>query len=274
MVLSVAAQTEGVAKVVRLKGDARYTSGAGGAWQLVKLGTVLKPGSVIETSREKGAFVDLVLGDGTVATATPAGFNPFIPTSMSSSAVSYQPSAEQNIVRLWENSALGIDKLSTMQTGADAVSETQLDLKMGRITGNVKKMSAASRYEVKLPNGVAGIRGTFFDIMAEGVVRVMIGSMVLAWVDQSNATHTQVVGSGQQFDARSAQLTPISPSDISALNGTLPAMNVPHGHEDHQTMAPDRTIIRPSPVGPHGPPFTPPGPPPVIPPVGNGNGPG
>jgi len=198
MISTVAAQTPGVAKVVRIKGDARYTTG-GGSWQLVKLGTILKPGSVIETSREKGAFVDLVLGDGTVPTATPAGFKPFIPSSASSS-VSYRPSAEQNIVRVWENSALGIDMLTTTQTGADVVSKTHLDLNMGRIIGNVKKMSAASRYEVKLPNGVAGIRGTAYDIQIkpeikpEGVVvRVVVGSMVLAWVDDNNATHTQVV---------------------------------------------------------------------------------
>jgi hypothetical protein len=247
MVSTVAAQTEGVAKVVRLKGDARYTTG-GGAWQFVKLGTILKPGSVIETSREKGAFVDLVLGDGTVPTAAPPGFTPFIPTSMNTTV--YHPAAEQNIVRVWENSALGIDKLTTMQTGAEAVFETQLDLKMGRITGNVKKMSAASRYEVKLPNGVAGIRGTFYDILAEGIVRVLVGSMVLAWVDQNSATHTQVVGSGQQFDSRSAQLTPIASADLGALNAILPSMNAPRAEAEAHTVGYDKTIQHTSPVGP------------------------
>ena len=68
--------------------------------------------------------------------------------------------AEQNIVRMWENTLLGVDKLTFTQTGADVVTETQLDLKAGHIFGMVKKMSAASKYEVKIPNGVAGIRGT------------------------------------------------------------------------------------------------------------------
>ena len=56
-----------------------------------------------------------------------------------------------------ENSALGIDKLTSMDTGSDSVTETQLDLKAGHIMGSVKKLSAASKYEVKIPNGVAGI---------------------------------------------------------------------------------------------------------------------
>ena len=79
------------------------------------------------------------------------------------------------MVRIWENTLLGIDKLTETQTGADVVTETQLDLKAGHIFGTVKKMSAASKYEVKIPNGVAGIRGTVYDISAEGVVKVSVG---------------------------------------------------------------------------------------------------
>src|SRR5690349_24996818 len=102
---------------------------------------------------------------------------------MAAASSSYQPSVDQNVVRIWENSAVGIDKLTSMQTGAEAVTETQLDLKAGRITGSVKKMSAASKYEVKLPNGVAGIRGTTYDITADGLIKVYVGSVVVATVD-------------------------------------------------------------------------------------------
>ena len=64
--------------------------------------------------------------------------------------LSYQPSVEQNIVRMWENTLLGIDKLTVTQTGADEVTETQLDLKAGHIFGMVKKMSAG--FEVRGEN--------------------------------------------------------------------------------------------------------------------------
>jgi hypothetical protein len=226
MVSSVAAQSalDGAAKVVRKKGSARYTTG-NNVWQPLEVGAVLKPGTIVQTSNERGSYVDLVLGDGTAPVPQPAVYRPSIPSSAAMAAAasaSYQPSAQQNIVRIWENSALGIDKLTSLQTGADVVTDTQLDLKAGRVTGSVKKMSAASKYEIKLPNGVAGIRGTLFDISAEGVIKVVVGSVVSAMVDsKSGNVVTQVVMGGQQYDARSGQITPLSPTDQKALSGVF-----------------------------------------------------
>src|SRR3974390_3336961 len=164
MVSTVLAQNaaDGVATVIRIKGPARYTTG-NNTWQPLRQGMVLKPGTIIQTSTEQGSFVDLVLSDGAASVPSPALYHPSIPSSYTSLS-SYQPSSDQNVVRLWENSALGIDKISSMHTGADTVTDTQLDLKVGRVSGNVKKMSAASKYEIKLPNGVAGIRGTVYDV--------------------------------------------------------------------------------------------------------------
>ncbi|SRR5258707_10368864 len=213
MVSTLSAQTvtQGKAKVVRIKGHARYTTG-NNVWQPLSLGDVLKPGTVVQTSREKGDFVDLVLGDGNAAFLSDSSGEPQVTT-----AVSYQPKTEQNYVRIWENSLLGVDKLTAMDTGAGMVSETQLDLKQGHIFGNVKKMSAASKYEVKIPNGVAGIRGTTYDLTAEGVVKVSAGSVVLAFVGADGTVVTQVVVGNQQFDARSGKLAPLLPSDLQKM---------------------------------------------------------
>ncbi len=262
MISTVAAQTavEGVATVIRMKGPARYTTG-NNTWQALKKGMVLKPGSIVQTSTEKGSFVDLVLSEVGAAVPTPAIYQPNIPSSYTSSQA-YQPSAEQNVVRLWENSALGIDKLSTMQTGADNVSDTQLDLKVGRVSGNVKKMSSASKYEIKLPNGVAGIRGTLYDVTAEGVVRVFVGSVVLAWVDAKGNVVTQVVSGGQQYDARTGELTPLSQASMQNFDRLMVAMRYVQP-TPMATYVADKTVVHVSPVGP---PFHPPGPPPVIPP--------
>jgi len=71
-VSTAAAQTQGAAKVVRIKGSARYSTG-NNVWVPVKLGSVLKPGTVIQTGLERGAFVDLVLGDGEAPIAGGAG---------------------------------------------------------------------------------------------------------------------------------------------------------------------------------------------------------
>jgi hypothetical protein len=207
MVATVAAQNvvQGSAKVVRIKGSARYSTVAN-QWQPLKVGAVLAAGTVVQTGMDKGSYVDLVLGDGSGVIPVASGG---AGAASAADTLRYQPSAQQNIVRLWENTLLGIDKLTTTETGADVVTDTQLDLRAGRIFGSVKKMTAASKYEIKLPNGVAGVRGTIYDISADGVVRVLSGQVVVAWVAADGTVTTQVVNAGQQFDARSGQISPI-----------------------------------------------------------------
>ena len=184
MASSVAAQTanQGYAKVVHIKGNARYTTG-NNVWLPLKTGAKLKPGTIVQTA--PGSYVDLVLGEGDFpapsVTSTKAGSSGG-GGGGGGGGDQYQPNAEQNVIRIQEDSALGIDKLTTTETGTDTVSETQLDLQRGKIFGNVKKMSAASKYEVKIPNGVAGIRGTIYTVSAAGVVQVLVGSVVLAYV--------------------------------------------------------------------------------------------
>jgi hypothetical protein len=206
MVSTLAAQTvnQGAAKVVRLKGFVKYVAGPN-AGQLLKVGDIVKPGSVIQTAAK--SHVDLILGDGSAPVARP------VPGEM----LSYQPTAEQNLVRLWENTLLGVDKLAFTETGADVVTETQLDLKAGHIFGMVKRMSAASKYEVKIPNGVAGIRGTIYDISAEGLVKVLVGSVVLAYVGPDGTVVTQVIMGSQKFDARTGVLSQLSDLDKTGM---------------------------------------------------------
>ena len=74
--------------------------------------------------------------------------------------MSYKPSVEQNIVRLSGNTTLKIDTLTVSDTGVDTVSDTELDLQNGRIFSSVKKLSAESKYLIKFPNGIAGVRGS------------------------------------------------------------------------------------------------------------------
>src|SRR5438128_2994552 len=138
----------GKATVRSIRGQAQYAEGAN--WLPLNVGQILKPGSTVRTANE--SQVDLFM--------------------------------DQNgpVVRLTENTTLRLDKLSFEATGVDTIIETQLDLKSGRILGIVKKMAAASKYEIKTPNGVAGIRGTEYDITATSVVRVITGSLVVVYV--------------------------------------------------------------------------------------------
>jgi len=227
MVSSLTAQTviEGTAKVVRVKGPARFTTG-NNIWQPLKPGDVLKSGTIVQTGKEAKSFVDIVLNDPNASMPHAALYNPSAPASSMSSS---QPTASQNVVRIWENTALGIDKLTSQQTGNDVVSETQLDLRAGHITGIVKKMSAASRYEIKLPNGIAGIRGTTYDITSDGVLKVADGSVVIATVKTDAAGNTtsgqpQVVNGGWQFDARTDKMSELLPQDQSFFDKIIPTM--------------------------------------------------
>jgi len=206
MVSTLAAQTvnQDTVKVIRIKGAARYATGSN-AGQLLKVGDLVKPGSVIQTA--DNSRCDFLLGGGSAPAAQTA------PSSMSS----YTPAVEQNVVRMWENTLLGIDKLSVTKIGADEVTDTQLDLKAGHIFGTVKKMSAASRYEVKLPFGVAGIRGTVYDISAEGIVKVLSGTVVLAYTKPDGTVKTPRIGELQEFDYPTEELKPLPPADKKGM---------------------------------------------------------
>ena len=211
MVSTLAAQSDNQisAKVVRIKGSARYKVG-NEPWQTLKKGDVLKQGTIIETGMDNSQ-VDLAMGEGGGAPSAP----------VVATVLTHQASAEQNMVRIWQNSRLAIDKLTRTQTGADEVTETKLDLQAGHIFGSVKKLSAASTYEVKIPNGVAGIRGTTYDISAEGIIKVLVGSVYLAYMDAQGKPATQVIMGDQKFDLRTGVLTPLAESDKKGLMGLL-----------------------------------------------------
>ena len=71
MVSTVSAQTvQGVAKVVRIHGNARMTTG-NNVWQPLKVGALVNPGTVIQTAKD--SYVDLVLGDGDALVAKSGG---------------------------------------------------------------------------------------------------------------------------------------------------------------------------------------------------------
>src|SRR5258706_13459364 len=116
-VSTAAAQTQGAAKVVRIKGSAWYSTG-NNVWVPIKLGSILKPGTVIQTGLERGAFVDLVLGDGEAPIAGVSGAGG---GGGAGDSMFYQPNSEQNLVLVTGNSILAIDKLTSMETGADVV---------------------------------------------------------------------------------------------------------------------------------------------------------
>jgi hypothetical protein len=200
--------------VIRVKGMARYSSGDNN-WHPVRKGDVLKAGTIIQTGPK--ALVDIQLGDREAA-AAPVSYNP--------NSTMYAPEQmKANVVRIFENSALSVDKLAVDKTGAgDDVSDTQLDLRAGQIMGNVKKLSASSKYEVKIPNGVAGIRGTVYMISSSGVVNVLTGSVVIAIVGSDGTVTTRVVTAHESFDPATNTVTRLTEDQVKQLEIILQQM--------------------------------------------------
>lgn len=226
--LAAQAADEIGAKVIRIKGGAQYKVGTTG-WQQLKVGDVLKSGAVIQTAAN--SHVDLALEERFSHEAHPTPWQ----------GITFQPNVDQNYVRLWENTLLGIDTLTSTQTGAGEVTETQLDLKAGHIFGMVKKMSAGSKYEVKIPTGIAGIRGTVYDISAEGVIKVLSGSAVLAYVGPGGTQKTQVIMAMQMFDARTETLSELPYVDKCGME--LLVKKLPELVMTPTLFVPDKTVI-------------------------------
>ncbi|MCZ7638317.1 MAG: FecR domain-containing protein [Verrucomicrobia bacterium] len=120
-------------------GSARYSTD-GASWVDAKAGAQLAPGTVIRT--DSLGVVDLYLGkNGPYVRVTPD-------TEMTLKTLDIQGGAGETIVT------------------------TELGLKSGKLQGEVRKMSAASRYEIMTPVGTVGVRGTKYQVSARGGVLV------------------------------------------------------------------------------------------------------
>jgi len=202
MAFAQAAQV-GKAVVRGVRGAAEAS--VGGAWMALKVGEELMPGAVVRTANDSS--VDLYI--------------------------------DQNgpMVRLTENTTLAIEKLNFENTGVDTVIETQLDLKSGTIVGVVKKLSATSKYEIKTPNGVAGIRGTQYVISADGTVKVVEGQIVVVYVKPDGGVVTQVVNEGEKFNPMSQKVETMSPQERDEAKSMVPT-----------TVAVEESEVEPPPI--------------------------
>ena len=230
MAYNVTAQTSSrTAKVVRVNGTARYSVNNGTDWNDLTSGTVLKEGSVVQTDQKDTSYVNIVLGEGQAVSLTTVGLNG------ARTGAGHGAQIDADVLRLHQDTALGIDKLAATSTGAGVQTETQLDLRKGHITGNVKKMVAGSIYEIKYPKGVAGIRGSVFDMalvesVQNGTVTVSCilnmasGSAVLSFVNAQGQTISQTVLPTFSFNTATGILSPIPDSvtqEIAAVLGSM-----------------------------------------------------
>ncbi|MGO8764894.1 MAG: FecR domain-containing protein, partial [Limisphaerales bacterium] len=105
-----------------------------GTWMPLKINADLDPGTVIRTGPDSTADISV---------------------NGLSSALRVEP-----------ESTVTLQTMTRTDSSRDADSDTFMDLQDGAILGNVKKISANSRYEIKTPHGVAGIRGSDYHVRA------------------------------------------------------------------------------------------------------------
>ena len=189
---SQAAVEKGAAKVVAVQGAAEISSD-GATWTALRRGESLREGVVIRTTGTAAADLDL-------------GRN-------------------GSRLRVMPNSTVALSALSYEDTGLETIVNTQIDLRQGRVLGQVHKLSSASKYEVKSAKAVSTIRGTRYDISSEGKVVVAEGAVVVVAFREDGSTVTRVVNANETFTAVSGVVTPATEADLSDIGGS--ASSVP-----------------------------------------------
>ena len=181
-----------VATVIHVEGKARF-SVDNQTWQPLKTGAVFNLGAVIQTAEK--ARVDILLDDA--AADLKGGQSGDDQTA--------------NVVRVLPNAVVAIDKLTAIRY--DALQEVQLDVRSGQILGSARKLTGTAKYEVKVANGVVGVRGGYFKISSNGMVDVYTGDVVVAESTSDGSLVTKLVGTGRRFDPATGGLTDAPPLD-------------------------------------------------------------
>ncbi len=137
--LSLGLTQEGkrIATVSKIKGTVEVMTPQK-TWIPAKVGMVLNQGDIIRTKKDSWALLNL---DGAAETAN---------------------------LELKENSQLKLAEL--VENKKEATQTTLLDLALGEVLIKAKKLhSEKSRFEVKTPTSIVGVRGTTFSVSVEAL---------------------------------------------------------------------------------------------------------
>ena len=136
-VIAYAQNVKRTATISEIQGSVEVKT-AQGRWSAAKTGMVLNQGDAVRTMAKSTAVLDL---DGNAKTAK---------------------------VAIKENSQLSLVEL--MENKAGNAQTTMLDLSIGKILIRVKKLATAnSKFEVKTPTSIVGVRGTTFSVAVEAI---------------------------------------------------------------------------------------------------------
>ena len=126
------AEDAGQAKVVGIKGDVKFLKAGAYDWAVLQQGMILSEGDAIKTGEDGEAKLELI---GTKKTAD----------------VTVRKSSEFQIKTLRQDKGSSTDS-------------TLLDIEVGSVLVKAEKLIGESRFEVKTPTSIVGIRGTTFEV--------------------------------------------------------------------------------------------------------------
>ena len=189
---SQAAVEKGTAKVVAVQGAVEYSMD-GTTWTALDRGANLHEGAMVRTTGSSATDLDL-------------GRN-------------------GSQLRVMPGSTVALSALTYEQTGIETVVNTQIEIKTGKVVGNVQKLAAASKYELKTAKAVATIRGTRYSMEASGKVVVGEGSVAVVGIKEDGSTVTRVVNGGEAFSPVSGAVSAATEADLGDVGGS--ASSVP-----------------------------------------------
>ena len=152
VLLAPALQAQVRIQVKGLKGVATYGAPTSPATLPLQKGTAVPVGAVVRTG--SGSAIDLAF------------------------------SHSAGTVRLAQNSTLSIDKFTSAEPPGTAV-EIQLNLLDGTMAGFDKKLSSASKYQIRVSRGIADVGGSKYRINAQGYLVLLDGTALFVFVPPS-----------------------------------------------------------------------------------------
>ena len=168
----------------------------GGKWLPLQTGEMLKSGAVVKTGAKSRA--DLFLG------------------------------INGSMLRLAANTELKFTRLAIEQSPIEPIAQTEMELISGRVIGNVRKLPMGSSYVIKTPKGVAKVKGTVYDINADGELIVVSGKV--KYTDRTNGREV-LIAAGEKYvggrEVKAAEDEKAEAASAAPANGLSFTFGVP-----------------------------------------------
>ncbi len=188
-------------------------------WLPLQTGQLLKTGAVVKTGANSRA--DLFLG------------------------------INGSMLRLAANTELKFSHLAIEESPIESIAQTEMELRSGRVIGNVRKLPMGSSYVIKTPKGMAKVKGTVYDINANGELIVVSGKV--KYTDRTNGREV-LIAAGEKYvggrEVKAAEDEKAEAASAASANGLSFTIGVPlrqgvwENQPNHQKAGPiDPTLF-------------------------------